>query len=78
MDSELTIKIKQAHNITELQELEAGEYVRRIGMVYFQLMDDGKYLPRCVTAHTNGKWLLSKLKQKRIYVPVEEIRAEVI
>ena len=78
MTSELIIKIKQAQHITELQELEAGEYVRRIGMVYFQLMDDGKYIPRCVTSHTNGKWLLSQLKQKRIYVPIEEIRAEVI
>jgi hypothetical protein len=78
MNDEITIKIKPAHNIKELQTLEGGEYVRKIGLVYFQLMPDGKYIVRAVTAHTNGEWLISQLNKKLIYLPVDEIRAEVI
>lgn len=78
MTDEITLKIKPAHSIKELQTLEGGEYVRRIGLVYFQLMPDGKYLPRCVTAHTNGEWLIGQLNRKLIFLPVDEIRAEVM
>ena len=78
MTDEITFKIKPVNNITELQDLEAGEYIRKIGMVYFQLMPGDKYLIRVVTAHTNGEWLLSQVKKKLIYVPEEEIKAQVI
>lgn len=78
MQDEITLKIRRANSITELQALEGGKYVRRIGLVYFQLMPDGKYIIRAVTAHTNGEWLISQLNSKRIFLPVDEIRAEVI
>lgn len=78
MNDEITLKIRPVHHITELQDLEAGKYVRKIGLVYFQLMPGNKYLIRVVTAHTNGEWLLSQVKKKLIYVTDEEIKAQVI
>lgn len=78
MNPEITLKIKPVNNITELQDLEGGKYVRKIGMVYFQQMPENKYIIRVVTTHTNGEWLLSQVKKKLIYVPEEEIKAQVI
>jgi hypothetical protein len=73
---EIFLEIKQVRSVRELQVLEGGEYVRKIGQVYFQYMPDGKYLTRVITERTNGEWIVKMINQKAIYVPTENIKAE--
>lgn len=70
------LEIRLVHSVRELQVLEGGEYVRKIGQVYFQYMPDGKYLTRVISERTNGEWIVKMINQKAIYVPTENIKAE--
>jgi hypothetical protein len=77
MNPQITFELKPVHSVRELQQLEDGKYVRRIGMPYFQRMPDGGYIFRVVTAHTNGEWLIQKINEGVIYIPEEKVLAEV-
>jgi hypothetical protein len=70
------LKLRRVEHIRELQTIEAGKYVRRIGMLYFQWMPDGGFIPRVVTNETDGEWIINLVNKKLIYVPVERITAE--
>jgi len=72
----ITVTLRRVESIRELQQLELGKYVRKIGQVYFQFIPGSGFIPRVITEHTNGKWLESQLNKKLIYVPLEKTIAE--
>ena len=73
----ITVKLRRVESIRELQQLEMGKYVRKIGQVYFQyLPSSGGFVPRVITEHTNGPWIESQVNKKLIYVPIEKTIAE--
>lgn len=72
----IQLKLRRVESIRELQTIEGGQYVRKLGLLYFHRMPDGGYIPRVVTSETNGEWIISLVNKKLIYVPVEEVRAE--
>lgn len=73
-----TLTVRRVESIRELQQLEMGKYVRKIGQVYFQLVPGTMgFIPRVVTDQTNGEWLQSQVNKKLIYVPIEKTIAEV-
>lgn len=49
---------------------------RRIGMVYFQKMEDGHFLPRVLLDSTDKDFLKEAIKKQIIYVPLQKITAE--
>lgn len=49
---------------------------RRIGMVYFQRMEDGNFLPRVLLDSTDKDFLKEAIKKQIIYVPLQKITAE--
>lgn len=73
----ITVTLRRVESIRELQTLELGEYVRKIGQVYFQLDPRSMgFIPRVVTDTTNWKWLEPQVNKKLIYVPLEKTTAE--
>jgi hypothetical protein len=72
----ITVTLRRVESIRELQQLEMGKYVRKIGQVYFQYVPGGGFIPRVITEHTNGAWVESQVNKKLIYVPIEKTTAE--
>lgn len=75
MEKEIIIQLRQVQDLKELQQVKAGEWVRRIGLVYFQRLGEG-YIPRVITEATNGQWIKQAVKEGKIYVPKEDVKAE--
>lgn len=75
METTINLALRQVQDLKELQEVKAGEWVRRIGLVYFQRLGDG-YIPRVITEATNGQWIKQAVKEGKIYVPKEDVKAE--
>jgi hypothetical protein len=73
----ITVNLRRVESIRELQQLEMGKYVRKIGQVYFQFIPESGFIPRVITEHTNGPWVESQVNKKLIYVPIEKTIAEV-
>lgn len=73
--SSINVKIQLVQDVKELQELNGEEWVRCIGMLYFQKLGDG-YIPRVISEATNGQWIRQKVKEGKIYVPIEKVKAE--
>ena len=74
----ITIQLKRIEHIRELQEISEGKYVRKIGLVYFQLVPGTMgFIPRVVTELTNGEWLQAQVNKKLIYIPIEKTTAEI-
>lgn len=74
----ITVTLRRVESIRDLQRLEMGKYVRKIGQVYFQYLPEAKaFIPRVITEHTNGAWVESQVNKKLIYVPLEKTTAEI-
>jgi hypothetical protein len=76
MVKKITLSLIPLPSMRDLQVYEGGRWQRRIGAVYFHLMEDGGFVMHVVTDRTNGDWLINQYKQKRIYVSTERISAE--
>lgn len=75
MDKAIKLALRQVQDLKELQQQKQGEWVRRIGLVYFQQLGDG-FIPRVITEATNGQWIKQAVKEGKIYVPKETVKAE--
>lgn len=72
----ITLEIEPLESVRGLQIYEGGRWQRRIGAVYFHMMEDGGFVLHLVTDKTDGDWLIKMTNEKRIYVPKPRIQAE--
>lgn len=74
--TEISIEVKQVDSIRELQVLEGGEYLRKLGQLYFQVMPNGRFMARVISPQTNGDWITKMINQKTIYIPTENVQTQ--
>lgn len=73
----ITLQVKRVEDIREMQEQSGGNYIRKISLVYLQLIPKTMgFIPRVVTEHTNWQWLIHQVNKKLIYIPIEKTTAE--
>lgn len=49
---------------------------RRVGMVYYQRLSDGGFIPRALSEETETMVLINQIKHRQLYIPTEKIIAE--
>ncbi|GHB44618.1 hypothetical protein [Mongoliitalea lutea] len=72
----LTIQTKAqlATSIKELMDPMTGK--RRLGMVYFQRLEDGGLIARSVSLETDPDSVKQMIRNQKIYIPTKTIIAE--
>lgn len=73
---DITLSLRLASSVRELQKHEKGEWVRNMGLLYFHQLEDGGIVPHVVSPQTNGEWLIKMVRQNRIYLTKPTINAE--
>lgn len=71
---EIKTEARLAAGLRDMVDAMTGK--RRIGMVYFQRMEDGNFLPRVLLDSTDKDFLKEAIKKQIIYVPLQKITAE--
>lgn len=71
---EITTEARLAGGLRDMVDSMTGK--RRIGMVYFQKMENGAFLPRVLLDSTDKDFLKEAIKKQIIYVPLLKITAE--
>lgn len=49
---------------------------RRIGLIYYQQLEDGNFIARCLTEQTDKDFLQKAITNKKIYVPILKTTVE--
>lgn len=63
------IDLKPVKSIRDLQEDTSLGWKRRIGQLYFQVLEDGQVIPRVITTATNGDWITKMIREGKLYIP---------
>lgn len=65
-----------AKQVTDSRQFKWGlDYIIPY-QVYFHMLQNGDFNCRVITAETNEKWLEQEIRNRRIYLPAETIKAE--
>jgi hypothetical protein len=74
--TEITIqtKVKPATGLREMVDSMTGK--RRIGLIYYQQLEDGNFIARCLTEQTDKDFLQKAITNKKIYVPILKTTVE--
>jgi hypothetical protein len=67
-------KVQLAKSIKELMDPMTGK--RRLGMVYFQRLEDGGLIARSVSLETDADSVKQMIRNQKIYIPISTIIAE--
>lgn len=70
----IATEAKLAGSIKEL--MDPMTMKRRIGMVYYQHLDNGGLVARTLTEQTDGQFVRNLISMKKIYIPIQIIIAE--
>lgn len=76
MDQFINIQLRLVDSVCQLQTLELGKPVIRKGLLYFHLLENGGFIPRAITDETKIEWLTRMVRRSRIYLPVDQVLAE--
>lgn len=70
----ITTEARLANGLRDMVDSMTGK--RRIGMVYFQKMEENMFLPRVLLESTDKVFLKEAIKKQIIYVPLIKTTAE--
>jgi hypothetical protein len=62
----ISLTVQQAQGLRDFIDPMTGK--RRVGMVYYQQLSDGGFIPRCLSELTDKDNLLNMIRAERIYI----------